>query len=60
MRQTKLVASSEKSISDAVQKIINKAISFSENVKSLRILEDRPLADTEGKYHLRGHIRKRD
>lgn len=59
MRQTRLVASSEISISDAVQKIINKAISLSENVKSLRILEDNPLTDEDGKFHLKGHIRKK-
>ncbi|WP_017731638.1 dodecin domain-containing protein [Nafulsella turpanensis] len=59
MRQTKLVASSEKSISDAVQKIISKAVSFSENIKSLHIIEDSQIPATEGKFHLRGHVRKR-
>lgn len=60
MRPTKLVADSEKSFADAAKTLISRALAFSAEIKSLRILEDRPaVPSADGQYRLKGHILKR-
>lgn len=60
MRPTKLVADSEKNFADAAKRLINRALAFSGEIKSLRILEDRPAASSAGnQYRVKAHILKR-
>lgn len=60
MRPTKLVADSEKSFADAAKRLINRALAFSGEIKSLRILEDRAAASSaESQYRVKAHILKR-
>lgn len=58
MRPTKLVADSEKSFADAAKRLINRALAFSGEIKSLRILEDQPAISSPagGQYRVKAHI----
>lgn len=60
MRPTKLVADSEKSFADAAKTLINRALAFSDEIKSLRILEDRAASPSiDSQYRVKAHILKR-
>ena len=60
MRPTKLVADSKEGFLDAARQLIDKAISVSGNIKSLRIIEDvSSLNSEEGSFRLKAHVLKR-
>lgn len=60
MRPTKLVADSTEGLVDAVRKLIDKTRSVSENIKSIRIVEDiGTLPGNESKFRLKAHVLKR-
>ena len=59
MRPTKLVAGSKESFADAARQLITKVIALSGSVKSLRIMEDQPLAGNSFQYNVKAHILKR-
>lgn len=60
MRPTKLVADSKEGFPDAVRQIIDKIKTLSNDIKSIRILEDlSPLQADQNKFRLKAHILKR-
>lgn len=60
MRPTTLVADSQEGFLDAARQLINKAKAISDNIKSIRIIEDvSSLNAGDGKVHLKAHILKR-
>lgn len=60
MRPTKLIARSEKSFADATKRLITRALAFSGEIKSLRILEDRPaVPSADSQFCVKAHILKR-